>query len=623
MIEFKNYIYSIFIISILILLVLVISNSNLYFLNYVSLILSICFAFTHFYFANNFDSKIKISPKELMNKVHLEYFKPLQNNIKDGLNSGKYKLKTFFGITGNNDLYGGWTPFAKNKYKTTIVVGDNLDNSLPDTVNTQIENAENGIQILINNLISNTPDYSNEPFIKKFCSKITKSFNSITDDSFNYNNLFGNQSQNFKTIYNELESPDLIILSQNKVFAPLKTLDINQMILPSFDHTKPLFNVLALDTKFNFNQVISNCKTINTNNIIPNNIYLEGITTNNLQNLNNIVDVKWFHKINNYISKLNNKQIFTVFAYTYKGDGIANSFLRNNNNFESDDLDNTELFDTFTNNIYWTDSYFPFYFQLVDFIKKTDINDFKLYFNNLKYDDMPFMNMISFYENLKALNTFKAECRQIFSKNSNLIDIIKIIQNENRHSINYMLISALCFANTFNIKFWKNIISDFISDLNTIILNAPPTTNFFITYRGTKKNYLKKNSPDLSFKDNTLYKHGVLYQDSSFISTTIDIQNSESFINYVDNCCLQRILIPPDTRCLPISGLSRFGDNEKEILLPINSLMFLSKNIQKVPIYLSNVNNNFDNISNICPLDKLKIKTNDLVLIGTGINKVH
>lgn len=614
----KNILYSIFILSILILIVILLffDNGNKKFIQYFILILSILLSILHIKYIYK-DNNISIN--NVINYHYTHFLKPIQSTIFKKIKNKTLitKIQEFDELSNN---ISGSGLFKKNKYK--IVVSQDGINSTDI-----IEQTKKGIDIIINNSKLQKP--SSNSLFGKFCQNIINHVNTLmslnVDVSESINNVLGNNTKFIKSEIEKTNINDLIIMSQSKIFVPINTLNIDIIFKNKYNHE---FNLFSLDKDIipsNFPQRIVDLKTINTNNLSNNNIYLETIMTQNLTNLNNIIDINWINKINYYISNLSKYDIFTLFAYTFKGDNIINYYLRNNKIIDNDLI--FMIHSLSSNDTNWTDSYFPYFFQMLKIIKSSNSDNYTSFINqNLSHSLSFFINKLNFFlqkTNLKSSSEFLKlynDCKDIITKNiDNISEILLFIKNNNSNSINYLLLSLLSCLKYFTNEFWEIIIKQFIFDLDYIIHNAPVLTNYLVCYRGSFKSYLNKNTSnkiDNPIFNNKYSKEGILFKDEGFISTTIDIQNALKFTNELTKCCLQRLILVPGTHCLPISGISYFGIEEKEILLPSSSILFVSNYSNDIPIYMSHQNNTFDNISNICPLDKLKVKTNDLVIIS-------
>jgi hypothetical protein len=126
----------------------------------------------------------------------------------------------------------------------------------------------------------------------------------------------------------------------------------------------------------------------------------------------------------------------------------------------------------------------------------------------------------------------------------------------------------------WNLKpiFWMKAIEMFTNDLNRIIKNSPPLRKKLVVFRGVKTDYYLTGSKNK------------FYKNQGFVSTSLSYRLSRNFAG--GKCCLKRIVLLPGTKCLFISGLSRFP-NEIEILLPTNSIFYVQNAKRSIAYYES------------------------------------
>ncbi len=608
----KNTIYSLLILSILILIIILIfyeESGDI--VKYGILILSLLLTFTHM---NIVKKESKIEVKDVIKHHYELYIKPLQDKLKKLNKNGDIKFVNE--MQDGAGMFDKFNIFKKSsKYKVVVLNEENKK-----VINDGIKEIKKGIQMLFE-IAKKKENNIQKPYLIEFnkriidYAKVLKNTQGI-DISESINENLGNTNKNIIDKYQDLNIEDTIVMTQSKIFAPtvILTKPIVNTIKNKFNTNESRLNLLELNKQIDnndFRKLIVDLKTLNTNNITDNKMYLELVSNNNVNSLNSTIDIEWMNNINSYLMNLKIQDIYTIYAYTYKGDSIVNNYLRNNKKINNDLTD--DLQSIYDDERLWIESYFPYYFQILNLIKSID--DFSNYIKETK--DISYLNILNMYNTNNQyvqilLNNIN---ESLDGKNDD--DIIKLIKYENNNSVNYILISILCIRDYFNLNFWNLVLEQFSIDLDKIINNAPELSNYLITYRGSIRKYIKENKnikKELVIKDKIL-KEGLLFTDLGFISTTIDIQNTLQFTNFINKCCLQRIILIPGTKCLPIFGISHFGMSEKEILLPTNSVFFVSNYSQQSPLYLTNVNSNYDNITNICPIDELKIQTNDLVII--------
>jgi hypothetical protein len=114
------------------------------------------------------------------------------------------------------------------------------------------------------------------------------------------------------------------------------------------------------------------------------------------------------------------------------------------------------------------------------------------------------------------------------------------------------------------LSFAKSIISIFISQLERIILSAPPNRSPFNVYKVSSK------YPELP-DESTLSVNSIVFQNP-FNSTTYNSNfNFAPFIAEDATCCLHKILIPKGSRMLLIPAEFHAYPHEMECLLPFGS----------------------------------------------------
>lgn len=276
---------------------------------------------------------------------------------------------------------------------------------------------------------------------------------------------------------------------------------------------------------------INNISNVNINN----NVYIlrEKLNTNYLED---DIDTEWITSMNTYIKSLSKEELFTVYGYTYNGDVFINHYMRNS-------LDINKFYISLKNNYNTDKIFFPLFFQTLNFMCRIDI---------LKY--------------------FKTDSETIdfLKTNPEIVDNhIKTIQSSQNLSVKYDSVRKLMYYMDYNI-FWKQVLDDYKNALQNIIKNAPETKKPMYLYRGVESDYIVKD-----FKK---HRNRNIIFNSSFISTSSILQNAYRFTNFI-NCCLMRILVPVGFRCLYISGMSYYDDDESEseFLLGYDTIMKVNK----------------------------------------------
>lgn len=302
-----------------------------------------------------------------------------------------------------------------------------------------------------------------------------------------------------------------------------------------------------------------------------------------------IVDTTWFRQVNEYIKALPAPDILTLIGYTYHGDVWANSYMRGK--FDQSKFLNgvTHLYD------YWISSYMPLFFQALHVIETT--KDLA----TLIHKD----ESVYFVE--RQLGNVKMEA-VLLKQNITVLEVLEIIANTKLKLVNsnkYLALGQI--AKHFTMDFWLKCIELYCKDLNRIIRQSPALKKKMIVFRGVKDDYYLKGSKK-SF-----------YTNQGFISTSIYYNKASNFAAYVQNtnkqsiCCLKRITLLPGTRCLFLSGLSKFPE-EFEILLPSDSVYQLRNAKATYKIY----KDEYYKTTDICAEDPTKLKyvqVTDIILV--------
>jgi hypothetical protein len=246
-----------------------------------------------------------------------------------------------------------------------------------------------------------------------------------------------------------------------------------------------------------------------------------------------LLDVDWFNSMNMYIKNLSVRDKFNIHGYTFHGDVFVNKYLRgviNYTNFKS----------KFNNDVtaYTRDTYFPLFYPIltygVDLYNQSGV----LSLTNMFSDDVD-------KNNLNMFTTFYASFLPIIFNN------LDKIPTDNVYHMYTVILKLVPYIKQNHLI---EIIKTYISQIQTVIQNAPPLTKKMIVFRGVRDDYYFRNRKNIYFKN------------KGFISTSIDhrIALAPGFIG--TNCCFTQITLLPGTKMLWISGLSKIP-TENEFLL--------------------------------------------------------
>ena len=290
-----------------------------------------------------------------------------------------------------------------------------------------------------------------------------------------------------------------------------------------------------------------------------------------------LVDKTWLNQMNKYISELSTKELYTLVAYTHYGDTIANNFLRNKL-VKDDFIKNLQYADK------WYTNYYPLFFQALDILEKTkDIKAILKDGNDVNINILPPNISTSF-----TLNKNKGFATGIMPVS---VFLKKIFMSKNlKISDKYdaLYLSARFFDYD---KFWKNVIQQYINDLDDLINKSPSISKKMIVYRGVKNDYFLNGT-----KNN-------IYKTDSFVSTSINLPSAMKFAD--SYCCFKRITLLPGTKALLMAGISKYK-NEIELLLGTKSQFYITKSLSTIP----------RSTTELCNDSKIgNIKVTDMVIV--------
>jgi hypothetical protein len=236
-------------------------------------------------------------------------------------------------------------------------------------------------------------------------------------------------------------------------------------------------------------------------------------------------DKKWYDDSSDYVEELEIHDKYILSQYTYNGDEIINTYIREPSTF----IDNDRIKELL--------------------LTKMPSNKSMLYAVQLirRYDPD---NILSYFKKRHDINNNDDDI--IFDKTIELIDYDKVKEYETRymneiHGVNKELSTEEI------IKTFIPLIEEYIRDLRIIIHNGPKLTKEIQVFRGLKSDYINRPYEEHLIK--------------GFLSTTLDINVINS--GYYGNIVYQ-ITLQPGTPCLSIKDSSRYY-KEKEILVDIDT----------------------------------------------------
>ena len=266
-----------------------------------------------------------------------------------------------------------------------------------------------------------------------------------------------------------------------------------------------------------------------------------------------LVDKTWLSQMNKYISGLSTKDLYTLVAYTHYGDVISNNFLRNKLKKE-DFVKELGAADK------WLTNYYPLFFQALDKLEKT--KNIKDILKGGKDDNITISSNLS-------LNGFTLNKNKDFTGKMLISEFIKkLLTYKNlKSSDKYVGIYLIGKYLDYD-KFWRDVIEQYIKDLDNLIDNSPPISKRMIVYRGVKNDYFLTGTKD----------H--IYKTDSFVSTSINLPSAMRFAG--NDCCFKRITLLPGTKTLLLAGISKYK-NEIELLLGTKAQFYITKEKNTIP----------------------------------------
>jgi hypothetical protein len=388
------------------------------------------------------------------------------------------------------------------------------------------------INLLINNIQkkSNIEEFKSEDYNlidKKYYNEIQKKWCNKDKKTPNLIPSFSKYKLTFKII-----SKQLI----NRFDFKCENLNNNMKIK---------FNKKNLYLNYNFNNY--NYRKYNFNSKIIAKI----LKKNYIENIEDIIDMKWFNESLIYIESLSKKDIFTLIGYTTtEGANILN-LLSNNKLTETKFNDN--LLSIIDNN---NTSYFPFFYQAKEYLSQVNLKN--IIINNCNIDLQNNLKLMKYFNNIKTKYSVK--------------EIIYLIININTpDNIKYILLNYITVYLSYNI-FWKVVINNCQNDIERIINNSPKTYKTMYVYRGTKYDNIKEEKKLIYKIKNIWLPEEKKYKNKTLWSTSLNFNIAQNFAY----SSLLRIKINKGSKVLLIQPISTYP-SEIEILLNKNSNLEIKK----------------------------------------------
>lgn len=381
---------------------------------------------------------------------------------------------------------------------------------------------------------------------------------------------------------------------EKQVKAYCRTMDISKLQEPIVSHTEWAFipmKVVTYNSPFDLDREVAYTPIVPYN---PNGdswkIYKEYnnynkdfISTNSLEN-NLEMDVEWLQRQINYINSLSKYDIFTLKGYTYYGDVMVNSLLRDTIEWDKVANMNKDFFDSF--------EYFPLYFQLDSIVTHVLLHHSKLGAYSLfnKSEN----TMVKLYTKPNNGNIPRS------AKLASYIELIVKNYNQWQHSDKYIVLVSIW--GMVHQVVHKKCIELFQQDLTRIINKSPALTKNITVYRGVRNDFYLRGA-----------KNGY-YKNIGFVSTSLDVEKAQFFQmlgqeNTPSSCCIQKITLVKGTRVLLMMVTSQYGD-EKEVLLNHGSTYTITEPKVMKTFYQRAYEKSYD----ICHQETYDLQVSEIVL---------
>ena len=244
-----------------------------------------------------------------------------------------------------------------------------------------------------------------------------------------------------------------------------------------------------------------------------------------------------------------------------------------------------------------------------DYIYPSSYNIINEYFKKNKNLDKSFYNIID--QELKTYALGNAFCDFILQEIPDLLNSVRASYTEDLYKNLGIEYEDKNLYLSIPLDNWKNILNNYIIELQEIINKAPEVTEKFVTYRGVSA--INKQIAENDSLQGTISEVVPISKTDRFISVSLNYEASNSFYNHAnpDDSRLYRIIINKGCKLLFITPLAPNNlKNEMELLLPINSLLYSPDNFKPNKAY-----NSFDNKNNICLFEEDAINSVDLILV--------
>ena len=236
---------------------------------------------------------------------------------------------------------------------------------------------------------------------------------------------------------------------------------------------------------------------------ISNNNFFEKVQKYALKSYTNpnIIDLKWFKETMAYYKKLQPLELYTIWAYTHKGDVYLNLWERG----LKIDYNRIEMS--------------VFLYEIIEYLANPN-------------------NSRDIFTMEKVLNT-----NYLAYKSMQPIQISKLFHKLLNESSRY-----------FRPSFIETLIANMSSRLSGIIRNSPATKETMVVYRGVRDSFFTADDFEKRPKVNEVFVN------KGFISTSLDPNVAHAFST--ETCCFKVITVLPGSKCLPLYGVTQYVEHE-------------------------------------------------------------
>jgi len=216
----------------------------------------------------------------------------------------------------------------------------------------------------------------------------------------------------------------------------------------------------------------------------------------------NIIDLKWYKDVTEYYKKLQPLELYTIWAYTNKGDVYLNLWER----------------------------------KLPIDYARIDMSVFL--YEIIEYLGIPGFPRDIFKTSYEYFSTDYMRYRKM--KSADVYKFWTVLQNSP--------------SERFKPSFIDTLLGMMSRRLSGLIRKAPMTKETMVVYRGVKDNFF--TADDFKKKPNV----NEVFINKGFVSTSLVPMVARDFTG--GSCCFKVITILPGTKCLSLYGLSQFSEHE-------------------------------------------------------------